>query len=85
MSSADPTRSQRERERENVACSGMIDDNLLVNVDCSGIRLVHRLRLRLLVVGWNLLVVRRIDGLAGLCSRAILLRPGVVLAVETSI
>lgn len=62
-----------------------IDDNLLVNVDCSGIRLVHRLRLRLLVVGWNLLVVRRIDSLAGLCGRAIFLRPGVVLAVETSI
>lgn len=62
-----------------------IDDNLLVNVDCSSIRLVHRLRLRLLVVGWNLLVIRRIDGLAGLCGRAILLRPGVVLAVETSV
>lgn len=62
-----------------------IDEDLLVNVDCSGIRLVHRLRLRLLVVGWNLLVVRRIDSLASLCGRAILLRPGVVLAVETSI
>lgn len=62
-----------------------IDEDLLVNEDCSGIRLVHRLRLRLLVVGWNLLVVRRVDGFAGLCGRAILLRPGVVLAVETSI
>lgn len=74
-----------DKDSQEREVAELIDKDLLVNVDCSGIRLVHRLRLRLLVVGWNLLVVRRVDGLAGLCGGAILLRPGVVLAVETSI